>query len=110
MYREPWAKFTTRVTPKMMERPEATRKSEEALASPLSAWMRRISGLRAVTTDRKASAQGKRDQGKRDQGKRDDERSSRRKVLAIFSPAGLSPRGARLAQRPRGQAASAGRA
>src|SRR5580704_5416812 len=96
MYREPWAKFTTRVTPKMMERPEATRKSEEALASPLSAWMRRVSGVKAVTADRKARAQGKRDDG----------RASRRKGGGVFLPAGLSPQAAR--RRPSGEAASAG--
>ena len=34
MKKAPWAKFTMRVTPKMIERPEATRNSELALASP----------------------------------------------------------------------------
>ena len=43
MNSEPWAKLTTRVTPKMTVRPAATRKSEEALASPLRAWTRTVS-------------------------------------------------------------------
>src|ERR1700712_4939482 len=40
MYREPWAKFTTRVTPKITVSPAAIRKSEDALASPVRNWTR----------------------------------------------------------------------
>ena len=36
MYRLPWAKFTTLVTPKINVRPAATRNSDEALASRLA--------------------------------------------------------------------------
>ena len=39
MYSEPWAKLTMRVTPKMSDRPTATRNSDEAPASPLRNWM-----------------------------------------------------------------------
>ena len=35
MYSEPWAKLTTRVTPKITVSPAATRNSEEAPASPV---------------------------------------------------------------------------
>src|SRR4051794_14012504 len=44
MKKEPWAKFTMRVTPKTMVRPQAVMNSDEALASPFSAWMRRKAG------------------------------------------------------------------
>jgi hypothetical protein len=37
MYRDPCAKFTMRVTPKMSERPAATKNSPEAMDSPSSA-------------------------------------------------------------------------
>src|SRR5262245_42998929 len=39
MYNAPCAKFTMRVTPKISDNPAATRKSVEALASPLRNWM-----------------------------------------------------------------------
>src|SRR5215470_16580757 len=39
MYREPCAKFTIRVTPKISDRPTATRNRVDALASPLRNWM-----------------------------------------------------------------------
>src|SRR5690242_12671708 len=39
MYSEPCAKFTIRVTPKMSDRPAATRNRVEALASPFRSWM-----------------------------------------------------------------------
>jgi len=35
MKKEPWAKFTMRVTPKMIDSPLATRKSEDAVVSPV---------------------------------------------------------------------------
>src|SRR5512141_279111 len=41
MYSEPWAKFTTRVTPKISDNPAATRNSAEAPARPLRSWARR---------------------------------------------------------------------
>src|SRR6218665_3110603 len=36
MKKDPWAKLTMRVTPKINERPAATRNSEDAPANPLS--------------------------------------------------------------------------
>jgi hypothetical protein len=36
MKNEPWAKLTMRVTPKINDKPAATRKSEDAPANPLS--------------------------------------------------------------------------
>src|SRR5262249_52681952 len=40
MKKEPCAKFTMRVTPKMIDSPEATRNSVEALARPFRNWRR----------------------------------------------------------------------
>ena len=37
---EPCAKLTMRVTPKISVSPRATRNSSDALASPLSVWIR----------------------------------------------------------------------
>ena len=36
MYSDPCEKFTTRVTPKMMDNPDATRNRAEAFAMPVS--------------------------------------------------------------------------
>src|SRR5215472_19204871 len=47
MYSEPCAKLTMRVTPKMSDNPAATRNSEDALARPLTNWMRRAERVRA---------------------------------------------------------------
>src|SRR5690349_20226383 len=60
MKKEPCAKFTIRVTPKMMDSPEATRNSVEALARPFRNWRSSSSIYRdggaaapvAVVTDR----------------------------------------------------------
>ena len=41
MVRLPWAKFTTRVTPKITVSPAATRNSDDALASAVSPWVSR---------------------------------------------------------------------
>src|SRR5688500_15814876 len=48
MYSDPCAKFTTRVTPKMSESPEAMRNSTIALARPESSWTTTIEGVRAA--------------------------------------------------------------